>query len=95
MDIEQVFLQIRDIAKQHQVKKLVLFGSRARGDYQEKSDIDLAVYGCQDFLEFSCQLEEEIWSLLRLDLIDMNSISVSKGLIDEIERDGVVLYEAV
>lgn len=95
MDIEQVFLQIRDIAKQHQVKKLVLFGSRARGDYQEKSDIDLAVYGCQDFLEFSCQLEEELWSLLRLDLIDMNSISVSKGLIDEIERDGVVLYEAV
>lgn len=95
MDIEQVFLQIRDIAKQHQVKKLVLFGSRARGDYQEKSDIDLAVYGCQDFLEFSCQLEEEIWSLLRLDLIDMNSVSVSKGLIDEIERDGVVLYEAV
>ena len=86
MDIEQVFLQIRDIAKQHQVKKLVLFGSRARGDYQEKSDIDLAVYGCQDFLEFSCQLEEEIWSLLRLDLIDMNSVSVSKGLIDEIER---------
>ena len=95
MDIEQVFLQIRDIAKQHQVKKLVLFGPRARGDYQEKSDIDLAVYGCQDFLEFSCQLEEEIWSLLRLDLIDMNSVSVSKGLIDEIERDGVVLYEAV
>ena len=95
MKMEQVFLQIRDIAKQHQVKKIVLFGSRARGDYQEKSDIDLAVYGCQDFLEFSCQLEEELWSLLRLDLIDMNSISVSKGLIDEIERDGVVLYEAV
>lgn len=95
MKMEQVFLQIRDIAKQHQVKKIVLFGSRARGDYQEKSDIDLAIYDCQDFLEFSCQLEEEVWSLLRLDLIDMSSVSVSKELIDEIERDGVVLYEAV
>lgn len=95
MKMEQVYAQIRDIAKQHQVKKIVLFGSRARGDYQEKGDIDLAVYDCQDFFEFSCQLEEELWSLLRLDLIDMSAISVSKELIKEIERDGVILYEAI
>lgn len=95
MKIEQVYSQIREIAKQHQVEKVVLFGSRARGDHQEKSDIDLAVYGCQDFLELSDQLEEELWSLLQLDLIDMNGMSVSKELIDEIERDGVILYEAV
>ena len=95
MKMEQVYAQIRDIAKQHQVKKIVPFGSRARGDYQEKSDIDLAVYDCQDFFEFSCQLEEELWSLLRLDLIDMSAISVSKELIKEIERDGVILYEAI
>ena len=95
MKIEQVYSQIREIAKQHQVQKVVLFGSRARGDYLEKSDIDLAIYGCQDFLELSDQLEEELWSLLQLDLIDMNGMSVSKELIDEIERDGVILYEAV
>lgn len=74
---------------------MVLFGSRARGDHREKSDIDLAIYGCSDFLAFSDQLEEELWSLLRLDLIDMNGMFVSKELIDEIERDGVILYEAV
>ena len=95
MKIEQVYSQIREIAKQHQVEKIVLFGSRARGDHREKSDIDLAIYGCQDFLELSDQLEEELWSLLQLDLIDMNGMSVSKELIDEIERDGVILYEAV
>ena len=95
MKIEQVYSQIREIAKQHQVEKIVLFGSRARGDHLEKSDIDLAIYGCQDFLELSDQLEEELWSLLQLDLIDMNGMSVSKELIDEIERDGVILYEAV
>ena len=95
MKIEQVYSQIREIAKQHQVQKVVLIGSRARGDYLEKSDIDLAIYGCQDFLELSDQLEEELWSLLQLDLIDMNGMSVSKELIDEIERDGVILYEAV
>lgn len=95
MKIEQVYSQIREIARQHQVEKIVLFGSRARGDHREKSDIDLAIYGCQDFLELSDQLEEELWSLLQLDLIDMNGVSVSKELIDEIERDGVILYEAV
>jgi len=31
MKMEQIFWQIREIAKQHQVKKIVLFGSRARG----------------------------------------------------------------
>lgn len=95
MKTEQVYSQIREIARQHQVEKIVLFGSRARGDHREKSDIDLAIYGCQDFLELSDQLEEELWSLLQLDLIDMNGVSVSKELIDEIERDGVILYEAV
>lgn len=95
MKIEQVYSQIREIAKQHQVQKIVLFGSRARGDHREKSDIDLAIYGCPDFLELSNQLEEELWSLLQLDLIDMNGMPVSKELIDEIERDGVILYEAV
>lgn len=93
--IERVYAQIAAIAKQHRIRKVVLFGSRARGDYREKSDIDLAIYGCADFVAFSDQLEEELWSLLQLDLIDMNGMSVSKELIDEIERDGVILYEAV
>lgn len=95
MKIEQVYSQIREIAKQHQVQKIVLFGSRARGDNREKSDIDLAIYGCPDFINLSNQLEEELWTLLQLDLIDMDGISISKELIEEIERDGVILYEEV
>ena len=33
------------LAKQHGVKKVILFGSRARGDNWERSDIDLAASG--------------------------------------------------
>lgn len=36
---------IIDIGKQYGVERITLFGSRARGDYRERSDIDLAVYG--------------------------------------------------
>ena len=33
------------------VKKVLIFGSRARGDYKKYSDIDLAVFGEQVNLE--------------------------------------------
>ena len=33
------------LARKYQIEKVILFGSRARGDNREKSDIDLAVSG--------------------------------------------------
>lgn len=40
-----VIKQIREIAEQYDLHRVILFGSRARGDYKERSDIDLAVCG--------------------------------------------------
>ena len=42
---EQVIVEICEIAKRCQVDKVLLFGSRARGDFKRTSDIDLAVTG--------------------------------------------------
>jgi len=42
---EQVINEIISLAEKYEIKKVVLFGSRARGDYHRSSDIDLAVYG--------------------------------------------------
>ena len=36
--------EIKTMAENYGVDKLVLFGSRARGDYKIKSDIDLAFW---------------------------------------------------
>lgn len=36
-----VIEEICDLAKKYNVKKVILFGSRARGSFKEKSDIDL------------------------------------------------------
>ena len=33
------------MADKHHIQKLILFGSRARGDQRERSDVDLAVCG--------------------------------------------------
>lgn len=51
--INEIYRQIAHIGKRFGVEKIVLFGSRARGTNQEKSDIDLAVYGCEKFFGFS------------------------------------------
>ena len=82
---------ITAFAKENSIIKIVLFGSRARGDHTERSDVDLAVYG-GDFDSFYWNIKENIHSLLSFDVVDMNS-RVTEELKKEIERDGVVIYE--
>ena len=43
--MEEIYHQLAELARRHGAQRLVLFGSRARGDNKERSDIDLAVYG--------------------------------------------------
>lgn len=42
---ENVLESIRAVARRCGVSRVVLFGSRARGEHRSKSDIDLAVFG--------------------------------------------------
>ena len=48
-----------------------------------------------DFGGLSDSLNEDLWSLLKLDIINMDDKYVSSELVSEIEKDGVVLYEKV
>ena len=43
--MEELYNQLAALARRFGAKRLVLFGSRARGDYRPASGIDLAVYG--------------------------------------------------
>ena len=88
---DRVIKEITAFAKENSIIKIVLFGSRARGDHTERSDVDLAVYG-GDFDSFYWNIKENIHSLLSFDVVEMNS-RVTEELKKEIERDGVVIYE--
>ena len=88
---ERVIRENGTFAKAHSVEKIIIFGSRARGNNTERSDIDIAVYG-GDFDAFYWDIKEKINSLLMFDIVEMNA-SVSEELIAEIKRDGVVIYE--
>lgn len=88
---ERVLQEILQFARDAGVERLVLFGSRARGTHSERSDIDLAVYG-GDFDAFYFRVQEETESLLEFDLIDMQR-KVSPSLLEDIEREGIEIYE--
>lgn len=54
----EVLEEIRKIDERYGIDKVLLFGSRARGDHKRTSDIDLAVSG-GDFNRFALDIEEE------------------------------------
>lgn len=88
---DKIKREICEIAHVHGVKRVVLFGSRAKNTHTEKSDIDIAVYG-GDFDGLYWEIKEKVHTLLIFDIVNMDS-DVSDELKDDIERDGVVIYE--
>ena len=72
---------------------MILFGSRARGDFKERSDIDLAASG-GNISAFSLAVDEETDTLLKYDVVDLDR-PVDPALLDNIRKDGIMLYEKV
>lgn len=89
----KVIEEIRTFAKKYNVDKVILFGSRARGDYKRTSDIDLAVTG-GDFARFALDVDEETSTLLEYDIVDM-SREMQEELRQSITQEGKILYEKV
>lgn len=88
-----VIEEICNFARKYNVKKVVLFGSRARGDFKEKSDIDLAVQG-GDFIRFMLDVNEETSTLLSFDIINLYE-KIQDELRESIEKEGKIVYEEV
>lgn len=87
----KVIEEIRTFAKKYNIDKVILFGSRARGDYRRTSDIDLAVVG-GDFARFALDVDEETSTLLEYDIVDM-SREMQDELRQSIMQEGKILYE--
>lgn len=81
--------QIISMARRFGVKKLILFGSRARGTNRERSDIDLAATG-GDIDEFAEAVEEQIDTLLTFDVVNLDD-GIDDDFKAEIDRDGIIL----
>ena len=87
----RVLQEIVQLAQKYGVEKVILFGSRARGDFKEKSDIDLAFYG-GDSSRFILDVDEETSTLLEFDIVDLRK-PVQSELLESIEREDIIIYE--
>ncbi len=85
--------QIIKLAQKYSIQKIIVFGSRARGDYRKTSDIDLAVTG-GNVAAFSIDVEEDVATLLQFDVIDLDK-RVQPELLDSINSEGKVIYEKI
>ena len=94
---DQTLQKIRDVFLRYpQVEEAVLYGSRARGDYKNGSDIDLTLHGGDE-------LTHTILSRIANDLDDQLlpytiDLSIFKNIhnsemVEQIERVGVAFYK--
>ncbi|MBR2036600.1 MAG: nucleotidyltransferase domain-containing protein [Lachnospiraceae bacterium] len=88
-----VIKEIKSFAIKHGIQKVILFGSRARGDYKERSDIDLAIVGGNGDL-FALDVDEYTSTLLMYDVVNLDK-SVQEELLESIQKEGMILYEKV
>jgi predicted nucleotidyltransferase len=91
--LDHVLEEIIQISVRYKAKKVILFGSRARGDNSPVSDYDIAVDAKDlsplDKARFSAEVED-IETLKKIDLLFFDT---QHRWADNIARDGVILYE--
>ena len=85
------------LRKFKEIKKAVIFGSRAKGNSKAGSDIDIAIYG--DDITFDVisslhwMLEEESPLPYFFDIVDYTHLKHAE-LKNHIDRVGILIYEA-
>ena len=76
------------------VRRIVLFGSRARGDAEERSDVDLAIdapdASREDWVR-ALELADEAETLLDIQLVRLHE--AGEELEKRVAEEGIVLYE--
>jgi predicted nucleotidyltransferase len=78
-----------------QVEKAILYGSRAKGNYKNGSDIDLTLRGAGMTLNVLYKIMDELDDLLlpyTIDLSIFDNIS-DPDVVEHIQRVGVTFYE--
>jgi len=78
------------------VNKAVVFGSRARGDYQKSSDLDIALFAVpslssQELNRLRHEIEE-LNTIIKIDLLDVDRVAKAP-LLENILSEGITIYD--
>ncbi|MCI9380706.1 MAG: nucleotidyltransferase domain-containing protein [Dorea sp.] len=93
MLVKEVIQEVTELCRKHFVKKMILFGSRAKGTERDRSDIDIAVSGAKNF----DLLLDEIDNLPTLYTIDVVNLDTCENplLREDINLYGKKIYEEI
>jgi predicted nucleotidyltransferase len=92
IEINQI---ISILEKNSKIEKVVLFGSRAKGNFQNGSDVDLSLIGnnleLNDILNASIEIDN-LSLPYKFDFVIYDRIK-EKALLEHINRVGITLFE--
>lgn len=93
---DEVIRDIRGVFERHgNIDEVILFGSRAKGNYSEGSDIDLAAKGngltFNQLMDINIQIED-LGLLYKVDVVDYNK-NIGTPIVSYIDRVGKVFYK--
>ncbi len=93
---EEIIEKIKNIfSKYSEIEKVILYGSRAKGNFKNGSDIDLTLIGKKLNLKLMNKIELEIDNLFLPYSFDISLFSQisNQDLVGHIKRVGVIFYE--
>ncbi len=94
---EETIAMIAAVFAHHpEVERVILYGSRAKGNYRRGSDIDLALQGGEDLTDrvlYSILNELDDLPVPHSFDVAIHSLIVNEPLLDHIRRRGAVMYE--
>ena len=97
LSIEEIKSYVIPVVEKYPVEKVILFGSYARGDASDTSDVDLIVDSggrMRNSRIFTLGGDLLVALPVRVDVYDILEINELSPLYNSIKEDGVVIYEA-
>jgi predicted nucleotidyltransferase len=96
LSIEEIKSYIIPVVEKYPIEKVILFGSYARGDASDTSDVDLVVESGGKMRNSKIfTLGGDLLAALpvRVDVYDILEIKKSSPLYNSIREDGIIIYE--
>ena len=86
MKADEVICEVSKLCRDFHAEEVILYGSRAKGTSRERSDIDIAVSGVDNFDKLAA-MTEELPTLYSVDLLNIDTCR-NELLLEDIRQYG-------
>ena len=96
LTINEIKLIITPLVEIYPIRRVILFGSYARGDATENSDVDLLIDSegqLNGFVFFGIAGKIIKKMPVKTDVFEIGEIKTPSSLFDSIMQEGVIIYE--